>query len=227
MKKKILISILLILTLILCSCTTKNGSGNIEGNHNLDNKSLYDHGFEVISLLVEMIGNEEYREAMNNSTELQDIAGKIQDGDYSTPKTVYQVTITEDEQNKLLAMNNINQENLTDTLGNYMKKKMLVNVINLLNVQYGTSYLAASSIYTAEKYFVCNEMSEDVIYIYTYESGFPIIITFVTGDDGIVIAKGTFIFDEQFDVTTEQDVKDYLSEKIYLTDCEVEQIQVK
>lgn len=39
--------------------------------------------------------------------------------------------------------------------------------------------------YSVEKSFLSDAISEDVIYIYTYESGFPVIITFSMGDDGV------------------------------------------
>lgn len=40
---------LLVLTLILCSCGVKSGSRNLEDNHDVsDGKSLYEHGLCIL-----------------------------------------------------------------------------------------------------------------------------------------------------------------------------------
>ena len=216
------------LSLVLCSCTAKNDSNNQPVyKAGSEDKSLYEHGLEVVSLLDEMIRNEEYREALNSSTEISDAVSTIQNGDYSTPKAAYQITLTEDSFSQVMAMNNINSENLSNKLKEYLNKKVITNIVTLINARSGSTNVAVSSIYSVETSFLSDKVDENAIYIYTYESGFPVMITFVTNENGITNANGAFIMDDQFSGTTVEEVKDYVRKTIYLSNCEVKQIEAE
>ena len=204
MKKRIItIGISVVLVLGVCGC----------GGGNSSNKSLYEEGLEVISLMEEMASNDTYLKIYSASSEIQDIVRNAGEGDFSEPKAIYKVAISEET---LLALAEITgseaTEGLSDTLKGYVQSRMNGAIINQVNATGGAATLAAASICTGGKTFVSDELTEDVIYLYTYESAVPVAISFAVGEDGAVSATGNFILYEGFNVDTEQDIKDFFEE---------------
>ena len=54
----------------------------------------------------------------------------------------------------------------------------------------------AASVCTAGKKFVCRDITEHCIYLYTFENGTPIAVVFGKGEDGAASASGYFILDD-------------------------------
>jgi len=101
-------------------------------------------------------------------------------------------------------------QGLSDTLKDYVISKTQNSVANMINARGGTKILVAASSCMAGKCFVSNEITEDVMYIYTYDNAIPVIITFAVGEDGAVSASGSFIFYEDFKADTAQDIEQSL-----------------
>lgn len=201
MKKKILtITIFLALTAGILGCK-KAGQ---------QQKSLYDQGLDIIALMTEMAGNEDYINLSTGNSSIGEIVTEISSGDYSVPKNVYKVTFSEEALSTLISMSSNNSQNsFSDALSNYMLSRMNSVLISQINASDGAETLAAVSLCTAGKTFVNDDVTENIIYLYTYENARPAAVVFTPGEDGSVSATGNFIINDTLSTDKESDVKTF------------------
>ncbi len=180
---------------------------------NSSDKSLYEHGLDLIALLEEIAESEAYLEIYTNaSSDMYEIISTVAEGDYTDPKAVYQITISDDMLLKILEVANTDINGLSDTLKEYVKSRAQNSIVSIINNTGGAYMVAASSICTAGKTFVSDEQVGNVIYLYTYEDAVPAIVTFREGENGAVSASGSFIFYEDFKTDTEQKIEQFFAE---------------
>jgi hypothetical protein len=46
--------------------------------------------------------------------------------------------------------------------------------------------------------FVCNDLKEDCMYIFSFGEAYPVAVSFLCGEDGAVFAKASLVLDEDF-----------------------------
>lgn len=203
--------------LLLCACGAEKNTASEE--------SLYEHGLDVISLMNEMVQSEAYGELMCYSSEIIEIGNEIAKGDYREPNAVYKLDV-----NSLADLYELGEKEspeLTDTLRTYVENRYYSSMASNLNGAYGTAVdLAASSVYTAVKTFVSNELSESTIYIYTYSDSYPVMVTFTPGEGGAVSASGSFILDDEFRDDGGQDIDMLLEDTSYILGSKVEKLEI-
>ncbi len=196
----LLMAMILVIAIALCAC----GGGNASNG-----KSLYDHGLDVISLMSEASGSEEYVGAYTGNPEIMEIIHVISEGDYAEPKAVYSMTASEENLLAMLGVENISEisEELKVTLTN----RALGAFTTQINGYSGVSELAASSVLTMGKTFVDSSLEENVIYIYIYENAVPVAVTFIKGEDSSVSASGTFVMYDAFTGVSAEEIETALS----------------
>ena len=171
-------------------------------------KSLYDHGLGLVALLDEMAGSEEYLAIYSASEELNAIVSEAAQGDFTNPRTVYKITAGELPPE--LAEELAEFDSLPETLRENIRSRMFAAMVTQINAQAGPTTLAATSICTAGKTFVSAELTENMIYIYTFENAVPVAVTFTMGEDSAVSAGATFLLYDGFTGSIE-DVAQFLS----------------
>lgn len=181
-------------------------------NQPLEYTQIYEAGLDITYILGEMASSEEYITLFTGDTAVKDVIKKIGEGDYTKPKAVYEIIIT-DEMLEGLA-DTASLEGATDELKKCLNDRVRSSFITHLNGTAGVNSLAASSICTAGKTFI-NPIADDTLLIYTYENGYPIAVTFTAEYDGSAGASGTFVMVEDFD--SAEGIKSYFSD----TDIEV------
>ena len=211
MKKSVLASILILaMTLSLSAC----GSST----ENVKSESLYNQGLEVIQLMSEMTQTQEYVEVFTGSDEIKSIVQDISAGDFSNPKAVYAISVTED---KLFAMAGLNSLNkASDGLKSFLIRGLLGSLMTQINSMGGIEDLAAASVCTVGKTFVDENATENVIYLYTYENAVPVAVTFIIGEDHAVSASGVFVMYNGFTCGSANEIKSFFS------DIDVEVIEI-
>lgn len=199
MRKKILL-ILTWLALSVFACGCKAGYA----------KSVKEHGLELIALMEEMVHTEKYMEHYTANERLMEMIKEMSDGDYSEPTAVYTISVSE---NSLLALSGMEEvDSVSEKLRETAKKRALGSLMAQVNARGGAERLAVSSICTLEKTFDSEELKEDVIYLYTYESALPAAVTFLRGEDHSVSATGVFIMDASFPSDSPEAVEQYFEE---------------
>ncbi len=158
--------------------------------------SLYERGLEIVSIIKEMAGSDEFTALFSVDTEIRSILHNAGQGDFSQPATVYRIRFSEPAfLNSLLDLAETDLKKLSPSLEEALKSKALSSVFTLMNARFGgNNALAASSICIAETIFVYDKMEENQIYLYTYENAVPAAVTFLKGEDGAVSATGSFVF---------------------------------
>ena len=201
-KKKICAVLIMSLVMVLCACA--------ESKSEVSEKTLYEQGMDVVAIMAEAARMEDYTRAYTGSSDLMEIVNRVGAGDYSSPKAVYSVAVSEESILGMLGMENL------DGFSNALKETMLSRAIGALTTQIngyaGVNNLAAASVLTLGKSFVDNNLSEDVIYIYTFENGFPVAVTFTVGENGAVSAGGNFIMYEEFTCGSLNEVQEFFGE---------------
>ncbi|MBP3634132.1 MAG: hypothetical protein J6J43_06135 [Oscillospiraceae bacterium] len=166
--------------------------------------SLYEHGLDVVQLLSEMAQSEECIGVYTADEDVSSVVHMIGAQDHWAPKAVYAVSVSEEVLATVAELENMD---VSEEVQAVLKHRVIGSLIPQINAAAGANALAATSICTAGKTFVCEACKTDVIYIYTYENAAPAAVTFVVGEDGTVSANGTFIVNENFSCSTAEDVK--------------------
>ena len=172
-------------------------------------KSPVEHGMEVVGLMDELVGNRDYLSALSGNSEVLEIAAELDDGSYETYRSVYRVTLDADRIRESLGLADVT---MSDGLRTYFDNGALASVITKINAAQGLNETVASSVCTAGRKFVCKDITEHCIYLYTFENGTPIAVVFGKGDDGAVSASGYFILDEDADLRSLEDVQKLFEE---------------
>lgn len=175
-----------------------------------EQKSLYAQGLEVVQLMAEMTQTEEYVDLHTGNSEIKTIIKNISSANYTIPKAVYSISITEENLAAMSELNNL--DNASEGLKNFLLQRVLGSLMTQINGMSGVENLAASSVCTVGKTFVNENANEDVIYLYTYEEAKPIAVTFTVGEDNAVSATGVFVMYEGFTCDSMEDIKSFFSD---------------
>ena len=182
MKKLICLAVAILLCIGLVACGGQ--------------KSLYDRGLEVIDLISEKMNNKDYIKMLGSETILNAVSEYLDGATFTNPTAVYELTMDVD---KMLSMYEVSLDGMSDTLKREVRSSLLQSLSNQFNSSLGSEAIAASSILSSGISFK-GSIEKDTIYIYEFENAYPVIVTFIKGNDGVVGASGKILFVEKLDV---------------------------
>ncbi len=192
------------LAFLLCGVLAGCGKTKVE-------KSLYEQGLELISLMKEMVENEAYSSMYTGNDEMLEMILNIGKGDYSKEKSVYRIAIDEEEFQSM-PETSIMFEGMSERVKEYVIARAYAGIPSRINSTVSSNALAIASICNAGKSFVSDEIDGNSIYLYIYENAMPVMVTFIEGEDGAVSASGYFIFNEEFSNDNIDEMKQLLYE---------------
>lgn len=172
MKKFSIIIFAFLLALAMTACGKSHNSHNEE--------ALFDLGIEVTKTMQEMTYSDEYI-SLYATIEFEDEIVKFQATDYDSPIAVYCVEIpnVKDVLSKLGSENIDDYDKLSDNLKEQMDHRVsLSSIISSINAQSGTNTMVLCSLLTATKYDKDVELDKSISYLYVFEEGIPIAVTF-------------------------------------------------
>ena len=205
MKKRVFVAAMAF-ALMICLCACNRESETVSGE-----KTLLEHGLEVVASMDEMAGSEKYVNFYTGSKEMTEIVKNIGEGDHSKPVAVYKITVDKNAMEAWDILSGL--EGLSENLKTAMRQKAFgAALITQINAQSGATTLAATTICTAGKTFVSTEEDGDVIYLYVYENACPAAVSFVRGEDNSVSASGTFILNDGFDASSPESLEAFFGE---------------
>ncbi len=183
------LAVLSLLACFLLGCAVRGGSS----------RSLYAHGLDVIGLMEEMVKNSSYGEMFGMASgEVETLRVELAAGDYTTPQAVYEITVP--DTGKLLALLGENNplDSFSDSLRTFLNSRAASSLANQLNARQGSAALATASVYMASKTFVSSSLDHNTLYLYTFQKGHSVMVSFVAGEDHSVTATGVFLMAEDF-----------------------------
>lgn len=170
--------------------------------------SFYDRGLEVAELMVQAVNSEEYLAALSASDALTEKLDAVATGDYTSPKAVYSITFPETALEEMMAMTTLG--GMPEELAKLLNRRLTAAVMSQINAMAGVEALAASSLATIGMTFVSSELKADAVYLYIYEKGFPVAVTFTGGEDQTVSASGMFMMLEEFPTDSAEEIAEFL-----------------
>lgn len=201
-----IISIFLSLTIVLALAGCGNAANNDTPNMP---KSLYEQGLEIVQVMSEMTQKEEYVDIYTGSSEIKTIIQNIGTGDYSSPKAVYAISVTDDNWDAMEELNGLNSA--SKELKTFLTQRVFGSLMTQINGRSGVENLAAASVCTVSKTFVDENATDDVIYLYTYENAIPVAVTFVIGENHSVSASGVFVMYDEFASGSVEEMESFFS----------------
>mgnify|MGYP003304253599 CR=1 FL=1 len=206
MKKTILIGLVSIVALVLV--LSFSACGNTKGN--TETKSLYAQGIEVVQLMSEMTQTEEYVEFHTGNGEIKEIVKQLGTADYSVPKAVYEISITEETLAGMTEFNDMTSA--SEELKEFLMQRTLSALMTQVTAMGGVENLAAASVCTVGKTFINENADANSIYLYTYDNAAPVAVTFIVGEDQTVSANGVFVLYDRFTCDSADEIKSFFSD---------------
>ena len=186
----VLLACILPLTL-LASCNGKS-------------KSLTECGEDIISLMAEMLESEEYKALYDLPSAYDDQVNRLREGNYSKSIAVYELLISEEE----LLDRTIEKDELSKEMYEYICSMAYVSFASRVNQASGVDALAVSAAFTAQKTYANKDVDTNRIYLFVFENGCPITVTFVANGEDTMMAVGHFIVNDQFITENETSIKE-------------------
>ncbi len=202
---------------LLCGC------GQVQPKE-AETISLYDRGLAIIAKMDSIAESKEYAKLMTTSPEVLQVVEEIGSGEYSTPKAVYQVTMTEEIDGFLGDVYGDSIDGLSEELKEDFKSRILESISSMFSASGGASALAAVSLISGDDYFIDPNLSEDQLYLYVYEGGCSASVAFSVHKDGIVSAVGRFIVSDDISEALMQDKVSQWIEESGLRGLEVSEV---
>lgn len=182
--------------------------GAYSGTNSLSS-ALYQEGLSTVSVMEEMAENEDWVTLFSSNQNMASILSAVGDGDYSRPKAVYQIRLSDETVSHLTR--NADLEAFSDTLQAYLRATVQSSIAAQINAKGGADALDAASACTASRIFFCDDLHENLLYLYTYENAAPAMISFLVGEDGAVSATGLFILYDGFPTGSAAEIQQFLS----------------
>lgn len=186
---------------------TESSSHQVKLETMTKDKSIYEHGMDIVSMLAELTNSNEYVQAFSGSEEILNVIKDIGAGDYTAPQTVYRITL--DMDNVLKTNEMLDLDHASEALITNLKNRVLASIITGINSRGGVTNLAATSVCTTGKTFVSNEIHEEMIYLYTYSDAVPVAVSFTLGEDNTVSASGSFLLYDEIPAGSVQELLEY------------------
>lgn len=201
--KKILSAVLAVIAVVM----VLSFSGCSKQNSNTS-KGLYEHGLELVAVVDEMAKNDNYTAVYTGSPRISNIIAEFGKGDYSKPQAVYKLTPKDEYLAQYQASDELS--GMSEKVKEIILNKTVAALVTQVNAMGGAENLAATTVCTAGKTFVNSEISNPItIYLYVYENGFPVAVTFTAGEDSTVSASAMFVSYSEFSTTSAENIEEF------------------
>ena len=193
MKKLLTIAILIcLLSFALTSCTGKGMTAEECCNG-------------VIDLMREM-SSSDWTKFYNLGASYDEALKRIKSEDYASPAAVYRLTVPESSLLTFVA-EEVDLSSMSGALQDYMYSTAYTSLASRVNIKGGSDATALAAVYSVQKAFVCEEVQENTVYLYVYETGCPILITLLPSGDGAVEVTLNLITYDGFDAASAETIE--------------------
>ena len=159
---------------------------------------------EIVSLMKEMLSSEAYADLYGLSQTANDTVAQLKKGIYDSPSAVYRLYVPKDE----LMIEGATSDDFSDVLKDYVTSKTYLSFVSRINMDAGVDAVSVSSVYCAQKSFVCADVVSETVFLCVFETGNPIVITFMPGNSDSVLVSGSFLINDHFKVGDAKQIED-------------------
>ena len=169
---------------------------------------LYSQGLALVSEMNEAVQNEAWVSLFTGDPAVKEILSKAGQGDFSQPRAVYEIQFSDQAITSLTGQADLT--GFSESLQSRIYASIQGAAANQINAMAGAETLAAASICTVSDTFVCDNLTQNTLYLYTYETAVPVMVSFVVGQDGAVLATGVPILSDSFSPDSPENVQLFL-----------------
>ena len=156
----------------------------------------YSQGLALVSEINEGIQCEAWVSLFTGDPAVREILSNADQGDFSQPKAVYEIQFSDQAVTSLTGQTDLS--GFSESLQKSIHAAIQSAAPSQINALDGAETLAAASICTVSDTFVCDGLTENTLYLYTYENAAPVMVSFVVGQDSAVLATGVPILSDSF-----------------------------
>ena len=128
---------------------------------------------------------------------------RIKSEDYASSATVYRLTVPKSS----LLTEDVDTLSMSGALQDYLYSTAYTSLASRVNIKGGADATALAAVYSVQKAFVCEEVQENTVYLYVYETGCPILITLLPSGDGAVKVALNLITYDGFDAASAETIE--------------------
>lgn len=172
-------------------------------------KSIYNHGLELVQELEKMSQSENYISCFFSSG--KDFWSEKKD-QFKLSKIVkcYQLDLNSENLIKMLSM--MDSAEIDSVVMEMLEKKASGSFLpSMLNSRIGVIPLSLASVLTTSKIFDSSELKKNTNYIYVFENSYPIFVSFEKGEDKAVLAIANYILIDELINTDIETLKEKIN----------------
>lgn len=225
MKKFLCLVLALCLVLGLCGCQFITKRIIESDTTAAGDQALYEHSMELSGLLEEMLHTPEYINLMTSSQGVSDVIIPLMRSDLSEPESAYLVVLPEEALPGLMSAAEVDMSGFSDSLRDFMLRRMQNSVPTILNSQAGAETLAASSILTVSDSWPGETLEMGCYVLLMYPYSCPVMVSFY-GKEGIIEGTATMLLSEPIDDSSLDAVNELFSyleiEGMYIKELDID-----
>lgn len=210
MKKLLVFILALCLVTGLCGCQVITKDIIERDATAADDTTLYEHGMELAELLEEMLGSPEYFEMMSGSERLNEVIQPLMGAGLAQPESAYLVTLSEDALPLLMDAAEVDMDQFSDRMQEFLARKMTSSVPSILNSRQGADTLAAASILTVSDAWAGENLELGCYLILNYPDFCPVMVSF-WGGDGLIEGTAAMLIGEPLEEDSIEGVRELFS----------------
>ncbi len=158
------------------------------------NQGLYEKGLEMTKGMEELVKSDLYFESVTSGIEKVNKARQnFIANDYDSPTKVYSISMLSREKAEELCVGLLKTDELREQWNNcndFVKEQILnkctmQSIYTWINNKQGIDAISFCSLYYAMKQFDGFDLKEEISYLYIFETGKPIIVTFEKSANGM------------------------------------------
>ncbi len=171
----------------------------------LPSKTPIEQGYEIISIIDEKIDSDKLASIYGIQADDLELLETLRAADYTENAEVYQLYMPRDVYFKKLFGEDVSQDDFSETLYNSLTAISASMIAHTITKDYKA--IAVLSMTSYGQAFVDSSIDEDLLYLYVFNSGAPIIVSMHPSGNGAVTASGCIIINDEFNTADKESIE--------------------
>jgi hypothetical protein len=168
----------------------------------------------MLALIGEMAASDDYIDMVTegNISAHEKLIAEVRAVDYSAISAVYELELPREQLFLKLYGVHLGMDELSEAVEDKLSYGLGSELATHINGKDKLTSVAVSSIYTARKTFVDKSIEENRYLLYTLEGGYPVLVSFMPGEDGAVYATANMILSSGFEAADAEQILSLFAE---------------
>ena len=172
----------------------------------LPSKTPIEQGYEIISIIDEKMNSDKLASIYGIQADALELLETLRAADYTGNAEVYQLYMPRDVYFKKLFGEDVSQDDFSETLYNSLTAISASMIAHIIDKNDYRALMVSSAISYGQA-FVDSSIDEDLLYLYVFNSGAPIIVSMHPSGNGAVTASGCIIINDEFNTADKESIE--------------------